>query len=324
MSHERLDKRAGAVCMGLLLMVATGCALTTDDDTGRPVPTTSTSATALMSLGPGQSACPRSGWFSFSDPALAGPIRIACSFPAAGHRARVLIVMPGAQRNARDYLADWRASSLASSTIVLVPELPRDRFSEDVYNLGGVLDEDGEETEPSTWIYGFLERLFAQVVEASGSSATTYDVFGHSAGAQFVHRFVQLDPHPHLGTAVAANAGWYLVPDDDESFPYGLHGIPPDEDDLSDAFHSRLVVLLGADDVDEDDELLRHDSGADAQGSTRLERGLSFFSRARETAIDRGFDFGWSLVVVPGVDHDHTLMARAAASLLAPSSPVAD
>jgi hypothetical protein len=185
-----------------------------------------------------------------------------------------------------------------------------------MYNLGGVVDDDGEVNDPSAWTFGFVEKLFTEVVQASGSDAETYDLFGHSAGAQFVHRFVELADHPHLGTAIAANAGWYLVPDDDQSFPYGLHGIPPDEEDLEAAFDSRLVVLLGADDVDEEADYLRHDEGSDAQGLNRLDRGLSFFSKARSTAEDHTFDFAWSMEVVPGVAHDHTLMSRAAAVLL--------
>lgn len=322
MSHDwgpSSRRLAGATCAGFLLMVITGCALKTDMDSRDPVPPTPTAARRLTIQGAGSPACPETGWFSFSDPSLAHPVRIECSVPEEPRSSGVLIVMPGAQRNASDYLSDWRDSSLAASTIVLVPELPRDEFSENVYNLGGVVDEDGEDTDPSTWTYGFIERLFAQVVEATGSQAVTYDLFGHSAGAQFVHRFVQLDPHRHLGTAIAANAGWYLLPDDDQSFPYGLDGIPPDQDDLRDAFASRLVVLLGADDVDDDGDLLRRDSGADAQGLNRLDRGLSFFSRARATAYDQEFDFAWSLVVVPGVAHDHTLMSQAASTLLSPT-----
>jgi len=321
---QRSSWLVGATCGGLLMMITAGCALTTDSVSGPAVQATATSAGAQVNQDSDLSACPETEWFWFRDPSLAHPIRIACSIPPDPQGAGVLVVMPGAQRNASDYLADWLESSLARSTIVLVPELPRDQFSEDTYNLGGVVDEDGEDTEQSTWTYGFIERLFAQVVEASGSNAATYDLFGHSAGAQFVHRFVELDLHPHLGTAIAANAGWYLLPDDDQSFPYGLHGIPPDEDDLSNAFQSRLVVLLGADDVDEEGDLVRHDSGADEQGLNRLDRGLSFFSQARETADNRGFEFAWSMVVVPGVAHDHSLMSRAAASLLSPSSPIGE
>jgi hypothetical protein len=297
-------------------MTTAGCATTTGHDSSSAVHDVGTpigkpvgqDADALKHSG--------TGWFWFHDPALASPVRIAFSVPSVPRTARVLIVMPGALRNADDYLADWLVQPVASSTIVLVPELPKDQFSEDMYNLGGVVDDDGNDQDPSTWTYGFIERLFAQVTQASGSDAVIYDLFGHSAGAQFVHRFVELASHPHLGTAIAANAGWYLMPSDHDSFPYGLDGIPPDEKDLQDAFHSRLVVLLGADDIDEEGELLRHDEGSDAQGLTRLDRGLSFFSRARQTAAEHGFDFAWSMDVVPGVAHDHTMMSRAATNVL--------
>ena len=38
-------------------------------------------------------------------------------------------------------------------------------------------------------------------------------MFGHSAGGQFVHRFVQFKPNSRVNYAISANAGWYTVPD---------------------------------------------------------------------------------------------------------------
>ena len=315
MFHERRGALwwLAPIACASFMTAAAGCSVHTDHDVSSPV--TGDSAPTGLRLG-SESQDATTGWFSFRDPVLAYPVRVAYSMPPHAQNAHVLIVIPGAQRNAADYLADWHEQDLAQNTTVLVPELPRDEFSENTYNLGAVVDEEGNDRDPELWTYNFVERLFDQVVDSTGSSATTYDLFGHSAGAQFVHRYVELGVHPHLGTAIAANAGWYLMPDDDQPFPYGLHGIPPDENDLRDAFDSHLMVLLGADDIDEEGDLLRHDTGSDQQGRTRLDRGLSFFSRARTTADQQGFSFAWSLVVVPGAAHDHSLMAGAAAELV--------
>ena len=63
---------------------------------------------------------------------------------------------------------------------------------------------------------------------------------------------------------------------------------------MAPAFATNMRVMLGADDIDTNDELLRHDDGADEQGSTRLERGLNFYLKAREAADDQSLPFDWS------------------------------
>ena len=55
-------------------------------------------------------------------------------------------------------------------------------------------------------------------------------MFGHSAGAQFVHRFVMFAPGPNLRTAISANAGWYTTLEENVAFPYGLKDAPVDVD----------------------------------------------------------------------------------------------
>ena len=43
----------------------------------------------------------------------------------------------------------------------------------------------------------------------------TARIYGHSAGSQFVHRFLMTRPDAPVERAVAANAGWYTLPDDE-------------------------------------------------------------------------------------------------------------
>lgn len=278
----------------------------------------------LLGRGPGNGSMDRGidlfdarteGSFEFSDaPAVEeSPIDVHFLAPREGIAdAPLLIVMPGAQRNASDYRDDWADWADATGAVVLVPEFPTDDYSVDDYNQGAVVDDDGDVRDPESWTLTVVERLFTYVVDSLESSTMTYDLFGHSAGAQFVHRFVELADHPHLRTAVAANAGWYTMPDDSVDFPYGLDGGPRDLAAVAPAFADRLVVLLGAEDIDEDDDLLRHDEGSDAQGATRLERGLNFYQTARDAAESVDADFSWELVVEPGIAHDHTRMSRAA------------
>ncbi len=229
--------------------------------------------------------------------------------------ARILVVIPGAQRNAEDYRDDWDDLVTGHDVIVLVPELLREDYTDEQYNLANLLDRDGEVTASDATTFAAVDALVARVAEDVGAHITRYDLFGHSAGAQFVHRMVEYDGG-RIDRAVAANAGWYTVPDPDLPFPYGLDGGPDDEVANGDAFARDLVVLLGADDIDPEDDYLRHDEGSDRQGNTRLERGLTFYREARLAAAALDADFAWRLDVVPGVAHNHTEMAAAAAALL--------
>jgi hypothetical protein len=52
-----------------------------------------------------------------------------------------------------------------------------------------------------------------------------YDMYGHSAGAQFVHRYLQFYDSPKVKKAVAANAGWYTFPNEAINYPYGIKSL---------------------------------------------------------------------------------------------------
>lgn len=252
---------------------------------------------------------------------LAGfpPIRVfGVSGPGPLSRADVVVVMHGTERNASEYRDAWIPLVRGRSMIVVVPEFREADFpGVEKYNLGGVVDEDGDALPREHWTFSVIEPIVAVIRDRTGNTGTTFAMFGHSAGAQFVHRYLELMPAAPVSTAVAGNAGWYTVPDRSAPFPYGLAELPTGPVDLRRLFARDLVVLLGNRDVETGN--LRRDDGANAQGATRYQRGLSFFARGRAAAADHGLDFRWRLVVVPDVDHDHVAMGAAAVELLDPS-----
>lgn len=258
------------------------------------------------------------GDFTFfgSGPLASQPIRVWYQAPDDPSSAQILVVMTGAQRDGEAYREDWLPLLENRNTLLLVLEFSKDEYpGVSSYNQGNILDKDGNINPPEAWTFTMVEALFKAVVRDTSSTAVDYALFGHSAGGQFVHRFMEFTPDNHVRVAVAANAGWYTMPDHDIDFPYGLKNSPLSSKDLPDAFARPLVIMLGADDVDPKDSLLQRDRNTDAQGDNRLSRGLTFFRAARDAAGDSG-EFNWSLVVVPGAAHDHTRMAAAAADLL--------
>jgi len=262
---------------------------------------------------------PGLGSFMFSGAAAVRdhPIRVWYIAPEGDlSTAQILVVIPGAQRDGESYRSDWVPLVEDRNVVVIVPDFESEAYDDTSYNLGNLMDDDDDARPEEEWSFTAIEALFDQVVSDVRSEAKQYDMFGHSAGSQFVHRFMEFTTDNRVRTAVAANAGWYTFPDDSEDFPYGLDESPLREEDMGSAFASDLVVLLGADDIDPDDDKLRHDDGSDAQGANRLERGVNFYLKARDTAEDQSLPFRWQLRVVPGIGHDHTEMAKVAAPLV--------
>jgi pimeloyl-ACP methyl ester carboxylesterase len=147
----------------------------------------------------------------------------------------------------------------------------------------------------------------------SGSTAERYFLFGHSAGAQFVHRMVLFQNPSRIALAVTANAGSYTMPDFDVEFPYGLKHSDLTDTRLKAALEVPVLILLGENDTDPNDKYLPKVPEAMAQGPTRLTRGHHFFSAAEAAAQRLNIPLRWTKSIVPGVGHDNALMAPSAA-----------
>lgn len=243
----------------------------------------------------------------------------------------VLIVLPGAGRNAWDYRDHWVAVAERSGVLVLSPHYPESRYPRFWnYNLAGMIADvaiDPEAkavagyrivTDRQRWLFDDIDRIFDRAMAATGLQTRRYDVFGHSAGGQFLHRLALFaDEDSRVDRILASNSGWYTVPDADARFPYGLAEAPIQNPQLVRAFARRLVVFLGgSDDANEKRGDLVRSPETDRQGVHRLARGKHFHAHASRTAARMGVAFNWTLVVVPGVGHDARGMAEAAAKYL--------
>ncbi len=226
------------------------------------------------------------------------------------------IIMHGAGRNADDYLEGWKSRAEEYGLIIIAPELTKESFSSEEYIGGRFLTPEGDIAYPGSTTFSLIDRIFEFVTNELKLKNRTYNIYGHSAGGQFTHRFMQFYDSPFVDKAVAANAGWYTFPDDTAEYPYGIRGLFNDSDSLRKAFYSdNLTILLGTADTIRDKDL-RQTPEADLQGLTRLQRGEQFFDYNKAKADEAGFEFGWQKVYVPGSGHDHTLMSPAAADVL--------
>lgn len=241
----------------------------------------------------------------------------------------IVVVLPGAGRNGDDYRDSWIEAAERHDLLVLSPAFDDVQFPGPIsYNLGGMIAQgadpatldDIQVTASQTWIHADIEAIFDKAVQLSGSSATHYDLFGHSAGAQIIHRMILFAPELRVRTALAANAGWYTTAEADVAFPYGIKGISLPPGQLEKAFARRLVVFLGErDNADETRGSLRATPETNAQGLHRLARGCYFYAAAVQEQTRLKLPTNWQLKIVPGVGHDYRRMANAAAEYLYPA-----
>jgi len=226
----------------------------------------------------------------------------------------MVFVLHGVKRNASEYRDYWVALADHYNILIIAPEFSQKNWPKAAgYNLGDV----GDTKDREKWAFAAIEHLFEEMRDGQ----QTYVLWGHSAGGQFAHRFAIFMPGNHASVIVAANPGWYTMPEwrkdkGAASFPYSLLGSPAGEAELREALSHRFVLMLGERDDDPDDENLNKSDGAMKQGDNRVERGENFFAAATAAAQALGVAFAWELVEVPDTVHDADHMATAAADML--------
>ena len=236
--------------------------------------------------------------------------------PGVSASAPIVFVMHGVGRDADRYLAEWAPLAAQHGLVLVVPEFTKDAFpGADAYNLGATQDADGRLKPREAWSYAVIESAFDAVRAREKLVAPNYLLYGHSAGAQFVHRFVMLGAGRRMKLAVAANAGWYAFPDAQIDWPYGLRRAPG-EPAVAAVLSAPLTVLIGDADTDPNSSSLRHTPEADAQGRHRFERGQAYYRAAQKTSAAFGVPLAWSCAIAPGLGHDNGVAARFAVGLL--------
>lgn len=232
----------------------------------------------------------------------------------------IVIVLHGVQRNAEQYRDEWKKYADEYNLLMVCPDFSEKKYpGVGYYNVGNVMNTDNEsgKLQPrEKWIFSVIDRVFSEVHVRSGATTDTFTLFGHSAGAQFVHRYLLFSTESKAKKIISANAGWYTMPERDIAFPYGLKNVPMTDENLAQEFSKVVIILLGESDT-RTGGVLRHTSLADKQGSNRFERGNNFFERSKDKAEALGVPFNWQLITVPGVGHSDVGMAAAAAKLIA-------
>ncbi len=237
--------------------------------------------------------------------------------------SKVIFVLPGAGRNGKDYRDTWVDASEKYNLLVLSLEYPEAHYPGFwSYNLGGMISDVNIENETYTinqntdqWLFEDFDRIFDAVKTEADLIADRYDMFGHSAGGQILHRLAIFNPNTKADRILASNSGWYTIPTLLGSFPYGLENMHDVTSDLD--FSSKLVLFLGEkDDANETRGHLRRSSEVDKQGLHRLERGIYFYNESKRIANESNLEFNWKIEIVSNVGHDYKEMSKRASEFL--------
>ncbi len=231
---------------------------------------------------------------------------------------RIVFVMHGGGRNGMAYRYPWIDHAIAQKFLLIAPEFSREYYPDNYhYNYGNVATRAGKPIEETEWTFSAIEHLFDHLKNKVNFKRETYCIYGHSAGAQFVHRMLLFKPHARIETAIAANAGWYTLPTFQKSFPAGLQDSTATLETQKVALNKKLYVLLGDLDTSTSDPNLPWSPAAKSQGKHRFERGHRFFKTACNEATQMGSALAWELRIAENIGHSHIEMAEPAASLLA-------
>ena len=275
-------------------------------------------ATLAAVIAFGAAAAPLPGESVFTVPSSRGDVPVTMYRPSSWTPASpVWVVMHGVKRDAHEYLAQWRPAADRHGALLVVPSFTKEAWPTSVeYPAGDVVDPEGRALPRSAWAFPLVDRAFEEAARRAGSKRARFVLYGHGAGAQFVQRYVLFMGSRRLERAVAAGAGWYLLPDEAFAYPYGLRGTALPESEVKAALEAPLVLMVGLEDV-KTDGILRNNAETLAQGRTRVDRARFVVERAASRARALGVPFHWRLVEVPGVGHHPAAMLPAAERVVA-------
>ena len=228
---------------------------------------------------------------------------------------KVLFVIHGNSRNADNYLNTWIKLAKDKNYAIFAPHFKRSQFIS--FNTLQMSTSSGKiRNEANLYLNNSIDLLFDHIKPLFDLSQDGYDIYGHSAGAQFVHRYLLFSNSPKVNKAVAANAGWYTFLDG-SNFPYGINNPPIDfnSQNVINFLNMDLHIHIGSADTDISSSV-NQSEGANNQGLNRFQRANNFFNYTTKIVEENDLNYNWSFLVVDGVAHSNSRMSKAAAEVI--------
>tara|TARA_B100000945_G_scaffold320485_1_gene330684 strand:- start:1693 stop:2550 length:858 start_codon:yes stop_codon:yes gene_type:complete len=218
------------------------------------------------------------------------------------NKTRIVVVMHGRKRNAEEYRNQWIEKAKELNLLIIVPQFSEKDFPGVYsYNYGNIFTENKKPLKEDEHLFSLIEPLVNFSVAKFKLRSNTWGIYGHGAGAHFVHRYVLHEPEANHTLAIAANLGWYLSMTDQE-WPFGLKNSTIDDQKLQRAFKKYFLLMLGRADTSTKPHTQYVAENWDKitlQGKHRLDRGRKFFREAVIKSKSVNEFFKWGMVEVP-------------------------
>ena len=233
---------------------------------------------------------------------------------AINEDTEVIFVIHGNSRNADDYLSAWIPLVQNKNVIIAAPNFDKKNFR--YFFLLESAESNGTINERSdSYINTSISLFFNYFKSRFALNANTYKMFGHSAGAQFTHRYMLLSNDQRISDTVIANAGWYTFLNG-EQYPYGIKDTPIEisSSHIRWFMSNKTSLLIGS--IDTNLNNVNSSAGAQKQGITRVDRADNYFKSLIDISDKKEIPFRWSYKVINDIGHDYQKMTPIAASIL--------
>lgn len=223
--------------------------------------------------------------------------------------SKFVTVMCGINRDATNYATYWVPFATANNYIIAAPEFNSTDWSSDGYILGNMFtgsSGSGSLNPKAKWTFNIVQQIHRELYSVCALQDSTYELWGHSAGGQFVHRLAFFLPDNLVCRYIAGNSGWYTCPDLSVVFPWGAQSssLNYTNSELTAFTNQKLVIMRGTGDTIRDGAL-NTDPKSDAQGLNRYTRAGYFYNLGKTVNPS----LKWKLIEVPGVAHEDQKMS---------------
>ena len=217
-----------------------------------------------------------------------------------------------AEETASYYIANWLDFAEKHGTVLIAPSFNQENFSSrkgEIENMmTGYRGLFGRKIGADEWVL----RIVKAYQQAWGGTERKFSLYGHSAGGQFVGRFLVTHPG-EVEKAVVTAAATYPQPNPGVEWPFGMgelhtqiewdentvrrEDIIPSEQRWLEATQIPLTVIVGLNDTAEQPER------PGQKGTTRITIGRNWAQDMNLFAQENGLECNYEFEVIPGKGH---------------------
>lgn len=208
---------------------------------------------------------------------------------------------------AKKYLSRWIRYADEYSLLLIAPVFDTARFGNLAGGFGGYRNLFGKYTSADKFVNKIVNRYSIKTI----SGSNRFYLYGHSAGGQFVNRYVVTHPEKVIRAVISA-AGRYSYPTIASKWPYGAGNLSKTitwKDGTKKRVNvtrslqnyalaaSKVSIVIGSKDIKSQPRRPAH------IGNTRIEIANSWANKMNENANRFGILGNVNVHIIPGIGH---------------------